>query len=467
MPIEIAAMPIFIIGAEILLLYALLSIMRLDIKYSKFNFMYMLFTLFKNTVLSPIIIGFIFSGVSCANTTNKSSVLQNEIVKHKQIDSIKSLQNNTEDIIVGAKQVELYLPLIKGKRVGIVANQTSVVKKTIGEQQQSLHIVDYLRDDYNINIKKVFAPEHGFRGKADAGELVKDGTDTKTGLPIISLYGKNKKPKTNQLKGLDLIIFDIQDVGARFYTYISTLHYVMEACAEQGISLLIFDRPNPNGHYIDGPILEQQHKSFVGMHPVPIVHGLTIGEYAKMINGEGWLNNAIKCDITVIPVKNYTHNTPYSLPIKPSPNLPNDKAINLYPSLCLFEGTTVSVGRGTEIQFQTYGAPYFPKTEYYFKPKPNEGAKYPKYENKNCYGYDLTQNETLKELDLSFIINAYKVSKNQKEFFLKNGFFTKLSGTKLLQQQIESGYSQSKIKATWKSGLENYNQIRKKYLIYR
>ena len=327
----------------------------------------MLFTLFKNTVLSPIIIGFIFSGVSCANTTNKSSLKQNETAKHnKLIDAVKSLKNATKNSIVGAEQTELYLPLIKGKRIGVVANQTSIITKIIQGKQDTFHIVDYLRDDYNINIKKVFAPEHGFRGKADAGELVKDGLDTKTGLPIISLYGKNKKPKTNQIKDLDLIIFDIQDVGARFYTYISTLHYVMEACAEQGIPMLIFDRPNPNGHYIDGPILEQEYKSFIGMHPVPIVHGLTIGEYAKMINGEGWLTNAIKCNITVIPVKNYTHNTPYSLPIKPSPNLPNDKAINLYPSLCLFEGTTVSVGRGTETQFQIYGAPFFPKSQYYF-----------------------------------------------------------------------------------------------------
>ncbi len=422
----------------------------------------MLFTLFKNTVLFPIIVGFVFLEISCSNTTKKNSISKKEVTTQKQINSVKELTKSATDIVVGARQIKRYLPLIEGKRVGIVANQTS----TIGKKLKQIHIVDHLKEDYNIDIKKVFAPEHGFRGKADAGELVKDGIDTKTGLPIISLYGKNKKPTRDQLKGLDIVIFDIQDVGARFYTYISSLHYVMEACAEQNIPLLILDRPNPNGHYIDGPILEQTHKSFVGMHPVPIVHGLTIGEYAKMINGEGWLANTIKCDITVIPVKNYTHKTAYSLPIKPSPNLPNDKAINLYPSLCLFEGTTISVGRGTNKQFQVYGAPAFMKTGFSFTPKPNEGAKYPKHENNECNGYDLTKSKVLNELDLSFLLNAYKKAPIKTRFFLKNGFFSKLAGTKLLQQQIENGLSESQIKATWESGLENYKKIRNKYLIY-
>ena len=426
----------------------------------------MLFTLFKNTVLFSIIIGLVFLEISCSNRTNKTAVLKKEIPFENPIDSLKEATENLKPISVGAKQIDRYLPLIKNKRVGIVANQTSIIGKTIADSLQFFHIVDYLREDHNITIKKVFAPEHGFRGKADAGELVKDGTDTKTGLPIISLYGKNKKPSPKQLKDLDVVVFDIQDVGARFYTYISSLHYVMEACAEQNIPLLILDRPNPNGHYFDGPILEKAHKSFVGMHPVPIVHGLTIGEYAKMINGEGWLKDAIKCDITIIPVKNYTHKTPYSLPVKPSPNLPNDKAINLYPSLCLFEGTTISVGRGTEKQFQVYGSPAFKNTNYRFTPQPNDGAKYPKHENVNCYGYDLRATKTLHELDLSFILKAYHLFPEKTEFFLKNGFFTKLAGTKQLQEQIENGLSETQIKATWKSGLENYSLIRNKYLIY-
>ena len=426
----------------------------------------MLFTLFKNTVLFSIIVGFVFLEISCSNTTNKTLVSKKEIAPKKHIDSLKDFIDNYKPISVGAKQIDRYLPLIKNKQVGVVANQTSIIEKTIGDSLRFFHIVDYLHDDHNVAIKKVFAPEHGFRGEADAGELVKDGTDTKTGLPIISLYGKNKKPTPKQLEDLDILIFDIQDVGARFYTYISSLHYVMEACAEQNIPLLILDRPNPNGHYFDGPILEKAHKSFIGMHPVPIVHGLTIGEYAKMINGEGWLKNAIKCDVTIIPVKNYTHKTAYSPPVRPSPNLPNDKAINLYPSLCLFEGTTISVGRGTEKQFQVYGSPSFTKTDYRFTPQSNIGAKYPKHENVNCYGYDLTYTKTLNELDLSFILKAYDLSPVKTEFFLKNDFFTKLAGTKRLQQQIESGLSEVQIKATWKSGLKNYNTIRNKYLIY-
>lgn len=428
--------------------------------------MYKLFTFFKNTALFPIIIGVTISAISCANSTDKNKVVKTETLKEIQQKIVKDSTQNTEGIIVAANQIQSYLHLIKGKRIGIVANQTSVIEKTTQGKLTTFHIVDYLRDEFNINIKKVFAPEHGFRGKADAGELVKDGIDTKTRLPVVSLYGKNKKPSIEQLKDLDLIIFDIQDVGARFYTYISSLHYVMEGCAEQKIPMLILDRPNPNGHYVDGPILETEYKSFVGMHHVPIIHGMTIGEYAKMINGENWLANNLKCNITVIPVKNYKHEMNYSLPIKPSPNLPNDKAINLYPSLCFFEGTTISVGRGTNKQFQIYGAPFFKKTNFSFTPKPNKGAKYPKHENKNCNGYDLTQTKTLNRLDLSFILNAYNNAPTKTEFFLKNGFFTKLAGTKLLQQQIEDGLSEEQIKATWKSGLKSYNTIRNKYLIY-
>ena len=372
-----------------------------------------------------------------------------------------------KSIIIGANQTEAYIHLLNGKRVGIVANQTSVVEKIKNREKriEFVHLVDSLVL-LKVDVKKVFAPEHGFRGTADAGEVVKDGIDTKTQLPIVSLYGKNKKPSSAQLLDIDIMVFDIQDVGARFYTYISSLHYVMEACAEQNIPLIVLDRPNPNGSYVDGPILEAAHKSFVGMHPVPVVHGLTIGEYAQMINGENWLKNKVQCQLTVIKAKHYNRNMVYNLPIKPSPNLPNAHSINLYPSLCFFEGTNVSVGRGTALQFQVYGAPFLPKTDYAFTPKPNEGAKYPKHENKVCNGYNLSEVKPLKSLDLSFILNAYKQTENKANFFLKNGFFTKLAGTKSLQQQIIEGWSEDKIKATWTSGLNLYLSKRKPYLLY-
>ena len=365
----------------------------------------------------------------------------------------------------GAERTALYLELLKGKNIAVVANQTSVIEKKAATQEKRVftHIVDSLLS-LKIKIKKVFAPEHGFRGKADAGEIIKDGFDRKTGLPIISLYGKNKKPSTAQLEGIDVVVFDIQDVGARFYTYISSLHYVMEACAELGIALIILDRPNPNGHYIDGPVLELEHHSFVGMHKVPVVYGMTIGEYGKMINGEKWLHNNIKCDLTIIPLKNYKHQIAYSLPIKPSPNLPNDKSIQLYPSLCFFEGTNVSAGRGTEMQFQIYGSPFLDKNAFSFTPQANAGAKYPKYKNKICFGEDLRTAENFNALDLSFLIKAYKQN-SSKEFF--NNFFTKLAGTEKLQGQIEQGVSQKEIQMSWKNGIERFKKVRSKYLIYK
>lgn len=298
----------------------------------------MLFNVFKNTVLF-----FLLVMISCGNFAKQDS-------KKKDVPIQKA------EPIVGANQTASYLTLLQGKRVGVVANGTSVIFKSSGYT----HLVDSLLA-LHINVEKVFAPEHGFRGTADAGELIEDSKDLKTGLPIFSLHGTNKKPSKAQLEDLDVMIFDIQDVGVRFYTYISTLHYVMEVCAENKVPLIILDRPNPNGHYIDGPVLEPEYKSFVGMDPIPLVHGLTIGEYAQMANGEGWLQNKIKCDITIIKVKNYTHQTQYSLPIKPSPNLPNDKAINLYPSLDIFRGTVINVGRGTDFQMQCYGALFFRK----------------------------------------------------------------------------------------------------------
>ena len=380
-------------------------------------------------------------------------------------DSVRKDAFTEGEILTGAERPQIYLPFLEGKNVGIVANQTSVISENSAEKNGYLHLVDYLIEE-NIKVGKVFAPEHGFRGTADAGEMVKDGTDTKTGLPIVSLYGKNKKPSPAQLEGIDIMVFDIQDVGARFYTYISTLHYVMEACAEAGIPVVVLDRPNPNGHYIDGPILEPAHKSFVGMHPVPVVHGMTMGEYAQMINGEGWLAQGAKCDLTVVPMKNYDHQTPYSLPIKPSPNLPNDRAINLYPSLCFFEGTTVSVGRGTGMQFQVFGAPFLPSPPYGFRftPQPNPGASHPKHQGLMCHGKDLRDFPRLNNLNLEWLIEAYTASDEEKSFFTP--YFTTLAGTEKLQQQIEQGLTYREIRKTWLEGLNDYKQVRKKYLLY-
>lgn len=367
-------------------------------------------------------------------------------------------------IKTGAERTNLYLSLLKGKNVAIVANQTSVIfKEPTAQNKEPRHIVDSLLS-LGIKLKKVFSPEHGFRGKADAAELIKDGFDTKTGLPITSLYGKSKKPSAKQLKDIDIVVFDIQDVGARFYTYISTLHYVMEACAENGIPVIILDRPNPNGHYIDGPVLELEHASFVGKHRVPVVYGMTIGEYGQMIHGEKWLKNGIKCDLKVVPLENYNHQTRYSLPIKPSPNLPNDKSINLYPSLGFFEGTIINAGRGTAFQFQRYGAPFFNKTNFSYTPKANDGAKHPKHKGELCYGKDLTETKYLSKLDLSFLIDAYKQTPKNKAFFGKT--FTIHAGTKKLQQQLEQGLSEIEIRKTWEKDLEEFKKIREQYLMY-
>ena len=381
--------------------------------------------------------------------------------KKRNTAEVKASSENS--IVIGANQTDKYLPLLADKKIGIVGNQTSVIFKENGGYT---HLVDSLLSR-NMKIEKVFSPEHGFRGKADAGEKVKDGIDTKTGLPLVSLYGSNKKPTDEQLKDIEMMVFDIQDVGVRFYTYISTLHYVMEACAENNIPLLILDRPNPNGSYVDGPILELSQKSFVGMHPVPIVHGMTIGEYAQMINGENWLANKVKCELMVIKMKNYDHEKNYSLPIKPSPNLPNDQAINLYPSLCFFEGTNVNAGRGTTHQFQVFGSPDLNAEvfNYNYTPTPNDGAKHPKNEGKLCYGMNLTSEEKLSEINLDWLIKAYQNTKNKNEFF--NNFFPKLAGTQKLQQQIESGMSEQAIKATWQAGLADFQNTRKKYLLYR
>ena len=387
----------------------------------------------------------------CGNISSQKKAVHTSIPE-------EPLQKN---ITTGAQRVQMYLPLLKGKKIGVVGNQTSIIPTEKG----AVHLVDSLLQ-LNVDVRKVFAPEHGFRGTADAGEVVKDGIDTKTGLPVVSLYGSNKKPTPEQLKDLDILIFDIQDVGARFYTYISTLHYLMEAAAENDIPLLVFDRPNPNGHYIDGPVLEPTHQSFVGMHPVPVVHGMTIGEYAQMINGEKWLKNGMQADLQVIKMQHYDHSMKYELPVKPSPNLPNAKAINLYPSLCFFEGTNVNAGRGTNKQFQVFGSPFLSKEKYDYNyvPESNEGAKYPKHLGKTCYGKDLSKIPFLSSINLEWLINAYHNTSQKSEFF--NSFFTKLAGTGKLQQQIERGMNSEEIRETWKPGLEEFAKVRQKYLLY-
>ena len=401
---------------------------------------------------------FSFIGIlSCGNTNQQSQNINEKISPGGEV-AAPNLKIRT-----GAERTEIYLPLLKAKKIAITGNQTSVIKNKNGNYT---HLVDSLLN-LNISIEKVFAPEHGFRGTADAGEVIKNGIDIKTGLSVVSLYGNSKKPSSESLQGIDLMIFDIQDVGARFYTYISTLHYIMEACAENNIPLIILDRPNPNGYYIDGPILEDAHSSFVGMHPIPVVHGMTIGEYARMINGEQWLKNGIQCDIKIIEMENYDHSKSYSLPVKPSPNLPNDKSINLYPSLCFFEGTNVNAGRGTSKQFQVFGSPYLDKEyfDYSYIPVPMEGAINPKHTEKKCYGTDLSKTPELNQLNLEWLIEAYKNTEDREEFF--NSFFTKLAGTEKLQQQIENGLTFQEIKDSWKEGLENFQIIRKQYLLYK
>ncbi|MDX5348123.1 MAG: DUF1343 domain-containing protein [Hymenobacteraceae bacterium] len=363
----------------------------------------------------------------------------------------------TEDpIVVGAARMEEYVPLLQGKRVAMVVNHTSLVDYT--------HLVDTLLQQ-NVQIKKIFAPEHGFRGDADAGMHVHNSTDIKTGLPIISLYGKNKKPTPEQVKDIDVLVFDIQDVGARFYTYISTMHYVMEAAAENNKQVLILDRPNPNGDYVDGPVLEPEFVSFVGMHPIPIVHGLTVGELALMINGEGWLAGGLKADVRVIPVQGYTHQTPYSVPVKPSPNLPNDLSIQLYPSLCLFEGTNVSVGRGTATPFQIAGSPLYQIKTFYFTPQSIPGAAInPPYQGQVCYGLDLTNLADAPNFTLAYLIELYQNSALKDKFF--NSFFEKLAGNAQLRRQITEGIPEEAIRQTWEPKLSEYKQLRQRYLLY-
>ncbi len=497
----IAETAIFIIGPEILLLWFLAVMSLFAIKYSKFkrfNFHQKYFIRINNALSYPynyivLLMNAVFSHLqiamknrfslfrplhiitlllllgSCKTVTATKFSKPNRVAVKPKVKAIK--------FMTGADNLHDHFELFQDKRVGIVTNQTGLVTyesfvKTGNDgalnsqklQVRTVHLVDYITEKTPLNLVKIFAPEHGFRGTADAGELVDDSKDAKTGLPILSLYGNNKKPSPEQLKGIDVLIFDLQDVGARFYTYISHLHYVMEACAENNIALVLLDRPNPNGGIVDGPTLNPEFSSFVGMHPIPVLHGMTIGEYALMINGQGWLKDAVQCNLSIIPCESYRRTMPYDLPINPSPNLPNAQSINLYASLCLFEGTNISMGRGTSTQFQIYGSPNLPKTDFSFTPQPNLGAKNPLYNGLICYGEDLTQVEKVDRLELKWLLKAYNESRDQSKFF--NSFFTKLAGGLVLQNQIEAGFSEETIRASWQEDLDAFKKMRSDYLLY-
>jgi len=356
---------------------------------------------------------------------------------------------------VGAEQLDLLLPKLAGKRVGLVVNHTSIVGNT--------HLVDTLKS-IGVNLVKIFGPEHGFRGNAADGEHVSDSVDRKTKIPVVSLYGKNRKPTAQQFSNVDVVIFDIQDVGTRFYTYISTMHYVMETCAETNKKLIILDRPNPNA-FVDGPINEKPGQSFVAMHPIPIAHGMTVGELARMINGEGWLPNKAHCDIEIIPVKNWKHSDDYILPVKPSPNLPNQQAVTLYPSICLFEGTVISLGRGTDFPFQVLGNPLLTHMPFNFTPVTIKGvAMNPPHENKICYGVDLRTVKPERKINLSYLFQFYNAYPEKEKFFI--AYFDILAGNSELKEQIKKGLTEDEIRKIWKPELDAFNIKRKTYLLY-
>ena len=376
------------------------------------------------------------------------------------ISNVNAKVITTDSIKVGAQRTELYFPFLKGKNVAVLVNQTALIGR--------VPLVDSLLKA-GIAVKKIFCPEHGFRGNADAGETVDSYTDTKTGLQVISLYGKNFKPKVSDLKGIDIVVYDIQDVGVRFYTYISTMSYAMEACAENNVEFLVLDRPNPNGYYVDGPVLEKEFSSFVGLHPVPIVYGMTAAEYASMVNEEGWLKNGVKCKLKYIPINNYNHTYRYVLPVPPSPNLPNAQSIYLYPSLGLFEGTVVSVGRGTDLPFQIIGHPDMNKGNYSFTPESKTGAANPPFKGIKCNGYKLDEFadiyiKNIKEIYLYWLTAAYKELPDKANFF--NSYFDKLAGNDKLRKQIIAGTNEEVIRKSWKSDIDKFKKIRKKYIIY-
>lgn len=366
--------------------------------------------------------------------------------------------SSLDKIQTGAGQPEKYLHLLNEKSVGMVVNHTSM--------KGEMHVVDYFLKQ-GIKVEKIFAPEHGFRGNASAGEIIEDGMDSQTGVPVISLYNKTRKPTPEHLKGLDIVVFDIQDVGCRFYTYISTLHLVMEACAEEGVPLLVLDRPNPNGDYVAGPVLEPKFHSFVGMHPIPVVHGCTVGELAKMINGEHWHEAPQKCELSIVPVKGYCHKMKYSLPVKPSPNLPNDLAVRLYPSLCFFEATSVSVGRGTDFPFQVLGGTDPSLGNFRFTPESIPGeAVNPLNEGRRCYGVDFRGLTDIPTFTLKYFLDFYHHYENEKDFLIRENALNLLAGTDRLIHQIRKGLSEKEIEESWQPSLENYKRMRKKYLLY-
>lgn len=403
----------------------------------------------RNSFWILIVLAMIFVN-GCASATDNQ-----ELMNEPENDSVAS-----REIMLAAARTTEYFPLLKNKRIALVVNPTSRIGQT--------HLLDSMLSA-GINVQRILAPEHGFRGEAEAGAHIKSGIDQKTGIPVASLYGKNRKPRNEDLKQIDLVVFDIQDVGVRFYTYISTMHYVMEKCAELNIEFMLLDRPNPNGYYVDGPVLKKEHQSFIGIHPIPLVHGMTTGELAKMINGENWLENGKQVDLTVIPVKNYTHNSLYRLPVAPSPNLPNMLSVYLYPSLGLFEGTPVSIGRGTDMPFQIIGSPDLDTGSFYFTPKPVPGkSMHPKHKGKECRGWDLRDTahalRNQKKIHLSWLIETYQRSNDKQHFF--KPFFFKLSGNKELKQKIVSGWNEQQIRDSWKPGLNKFTKIRKKYLLY-
>ena len=372
------------------------------------------------------------------------------------------ISQDSMTVLTGADRMRQYIPLLQDKKVALVVNQTSMIG--------GKHLVDSLLD-FEIDIVKIFAPEHGFRGEADAGAKVADGRDATTGIPIKSLYGKSKKPSDSDLANIDIVVFDIQDVGCRFYTYISTMSYVMEACAQSGIPIIVLDRPNPNGHYIDGPVLQKEFSSFVGLHSVPVVYGMTIGEYALMVNGESWLENEVKCDLTVVSCLKYDHRWSEDLPVKPSPNLPTHRSILLYPSLCFFEGTQVSIGRGTDTPFELIGHPDYSIKDFHFKPKPSAGAKYPKLEGQACYGVDLTKQnprfiKTQNKLNISYLLDFYQDLQMGESFFLENHFIDQLAGSDQLRKQIVAGMTEAEVRFSWESDIQEFEEIRAKYLLY-
>ena len=416
-------------------------------KYSKDTIGLLLYQ--KYTKLLGLVLFFVFLLFSC----------QSHPERFEHLSQNKTLvENKDSSLVLGAERIDELLDIIGDRTVAVVGNQTSILSNTV-------HLVDTLVNR-NVQLMKVFSPEHGFRGKGSAGQKIDDSKDDKTGLPIVSLYGDHKKPTKEDLANIELVIFDIQDVGVRFYTYISTLHNVMEACAEYGIPVLVLDRPNPNGDYIDGPILEMAHRSFVGMHPVPVVHGMTIGEYAFMINGEQWLKDSLQCDLKVLACKNYHHAMQYSLPVPPSPNLCSDISIRLYPSLCFFEGTTLSVGRGTEHPFELYGHPDMDKDNFSFKPQSMMGAVYPKHQNLLCGGVNLSTEPLDSRFTLRYLIDALKRTGNPVSTINRKKFFVLLSGTERLYNQIIGGLSEKEIRKTWRQDLEAYSAIRTRYLMY-